>query len=133
MGRDTNPENSSAFRFLTPPPASLDHGSVATLQEEVDRPPRGRRSRRLLGLAFLAALGLLLGLNGALALRDAVTVGSGVSSVVPGAFGSVLRPFSDEVRIVRFDVLRKAVNSIKGPVRIGLQVGHLDAAAQPDE
>ncbi len=39
----------------------------------------------------------------------------------------------NEVRILRPAPLRKLANRLAGPVRVGLQVGHLDAALQPDE
>lgn len=87
----------------------------------------------MLGLTCLAAIALLFGLNGALALRDAVTVGSSASAPVRGGSGGLLGLFSDDVRVIRSGVVRRAVNALKGPVRIGLQVGHLDASQQPDE
>lgn len=40
---------------------------------------------------------------------------------------------SNEVRVLRPAPLRALANRLAGPVRVGLQVGHLDAAAQPDE
>ena len=72
------------------------------------RPP-GRR-RRWLGGAFVIALLALLGLNWSAAVtgRGAPTAGWASS-------------------------LKGAVNALRGPPRIGLQVGHLDAAAMPAE
>lgn len=84
-------------------------------------------------LTFFGLLALLLGLNGALALRDAFTVGGTVTRLAPTGGAGVLGLFSDEVRVLRWPVLRRAANAIMGPVRIGLQVGHLGAADQPDE
>ena len=136
MSRDDTSKGSSAYRFLTPAPDVDELGSVATLHEDTTTPKprdRRRRRRRALGLACLSALALLLGLNGALALRDAVTVGSAPSTAVTGSSGGVMTLFTDDVRVLRFDVLRRVANAIKGPVRIGLQVGHLGAADQPDE
>lgn len=134
MGRDPNHVESSAYRFLSPG-AVEELGTVATLEDRGERSggSRRRRRRRALGVTCLAALALLLALNGALALRDAFTVGSAASSTVPAGSGGVLALLSDEVRVLRFDVLRTVANAIKGPVRIGLQVGHLDAGEQPDE
>lgn len=75
-----------------------------------DRPPARRRRRLWLGASFLAALVLLLGLNVAIALSDGGRVPAAVAAP-----------------------LRSLLNGLRGPVRIGLQVGHLDAAAAPKE
>src|SRR5690606_32502794 len=101
--------------------------------QPVDRAAGRRRRRRSLARAFLVLLALLLGLNGALALRDAFTVGGTVTRLAPPDAGGVLALFADEVRVLRWPVLRRVANAIKGPIRIGLQVGHLGAADQPDE
>ncbi len=127
---------SAAQRFYDPTVLHSDLGSVATLVDDPSGRPghdvRPRRRKALL-LTFLALLALLVGLNGALALRDALTVGGTVTRFVPSGATGVLGLFSDEVRVLRFSVLRRVANAIKGPVRIGLQVGHLGAAEQPDE
>jgi N-acetylmuramoyl-L-alanine amidase len=128
--------SSAAHRFYDPGSLQGDLGSVATLDDvpREDRgPDRRPRRRRTLLLALLALLALLVGLNGALALRDAFTVGGTVPRLVPSSATGVLGLFSDEVRVLRHSVLRRAANAIKGPVRIGLQVGHLGAADQPEE
>lgn len=124
--------SSASLRFYDPASEPGDLGTVATL---LDEPQVGRRRRRrkALLLTLLTLLALLLGLNGALALRDALTVGGTVTRLRPSGSPGVLGLFSDEVRVLRFSLLRRAANAIKGPVRIGLQVGHLGAADQPDE
>jgi len=71
--------------------------------------PRARR-RRWLGSAFTLALLALLGLN-----WSAAVTGRGTP---PAALVSSLE---------------QAVNALRGPPRIGLQIGHLDAAAMPRE
>ncbi len=71
--------------------------------------PRARR-RRWLGSAFAIALLALLGLN-----WSAAVTGRGASSVA------------------WVSSLKGAVDALRGPPRIGLQVGHLDAAAMPAE
>ncbi len=95
-----------------------------------------KRRRKLLGRGFLAALALLLTLNVAAAVRerggDALaatfeTLADGVRRV-----GDAL-PRSAEVRVYRAGPVRWIANRLRGPVRVGLQVGHLAAAAQPDE
>lgn len=145
-GREAAPQ-SAAVRFYDPGSAPPTLGTVATLLEapravESDpgtesgdgRPARGRRRRRrALGLTLLTLSALLLGLNGALALRDVLTVGGAVVRRPPAGASGVLSLFSDEPRVLRYPLLRRAANTIKGPVRIGLQVGHLGAADQPDE
>lgn len=136
-GGETTAGHSAAARFLDPG-TSLDAPSaVATLLEaepKDDRThPGRRRRRRALGLTFLTLLALLLGLNGALALRDVFTVGGAITRFTLPSTGSWLGLFSTEPRVLRFAVLRQAANAIKGPVRIGLQVGHLGAADQPEE
>ncbi len=69
-----------------------------------------RRRRRWLVAAFATALLALVGLDWSVAVpRGTGTAGPLVTS------------------------LRDAVNGLRGPPRIGLQVGHLDAAAMPAE
>lgn len=48
---------------------------------------------------------------------------------------SVQRALIDlrEVSYPRYGWLRQLANRVRGPVRIGLQIGHLDAASAPDE
>jgi len=88
-------------------------------------------------LCFLAATIVWLALNGALALRDAdLDAGSsGGSRSWSGDYVAALssRPLASEVRLWRWGPLRRLANSIAGPPRVGLQVGHLDAAEQPEE
>ena len=105
--------------------------------EAAARAARTRRRRRSLGLAFLVALSLLLGLNIAAALPD-----EGLLSPLASGFRldrlrlpdlRRLTPFADEVRVWRLPLLGRAANALKGPVRIGLQVGHLGAELQPEE
>lgn len=139
-GSDDKPErhaaDSAAQRFFDPGPPATHSGDVATLYvapPAQDHSGTRRRRRRSLLLTFFGLLALLLGLNGALALRDAFTVGGTVTRLAPTGGAGVLGLFSDEVRVLRWPVLRRAANAIMGPVRIGLQVGHLGAADQPDE
>lgn len=127
---------SAAQRFYDPASLQGTLGTVAAL-DDVQREAHGRdqppRRRKALFLTFLALLALLVSLNGALALRDAFTVGGTVPRLVPSGATGVLGLFNADVRVLRFSVLRRAANAIKGPVRIGLQVGHFGAADQPDE
>lgn len=60
---------------------------------------------------------VLVGLNAAAALQDPGSVALG----------------GGNVRVVDPPWLRGFVNSLRGPVRVGIQVGHLDAGLQPDE
>ena len=95
--------------------------------------------RRWLALAvLLAAAGYLVAINGAVALHDASEAsaanddGGTVSdfSYLPALRAS---PWGREVRIWRWRPLRLLAANLAGPVRVGLQVGHLDAEKQPDE
>ncbi|MFO7545495.1 MAG: N-acetylmuramoyl-L-alanine amidase [Trueperaceae bacterium] len=85
-------------------------------------PPRrtrvkGRR-RQVLAAAFALSLMVLVGLNAAAALQD------------PGAMALA---GGGSVRVLEPPWLRGFANSLRGPVRVGIQVGHLDAGLQPDE
>lgn len=81
--------------------------------------------RRVLGAALLFSLSLWMALAVAFAARDYV-----VAHGVPGPMRLV---FGDEVRLYRWQAVRDVANRWRGPVRVGLQVGHLDATDQPDE
>ena len=84
-----------------------------------------KRLRRALGRALLALSFLWMLLAAAFAARDYVDA---------NGFPTPMRVlFGDEVRVPRWKPLRKLVNAVRGPVRVGLQVGHLGAAEQPDE
>lgn len=103
----------------------------------LERPARRARRRRWLALACLVGLAAWLGLNGAFALRDAAPApdegaqdSSWQGDHVP-ALSS--RPLAPGIRVWRFEPLRRLANSLAGPPRVGLQVGHLNAADQPDE
>src|SRR5690606_11063439 len=124
---------SSAARRFYEPGQDWNYQPPVTTLLEVERPPRVRRRRRALGLSLMVLLALLLGLNGALALRDAFTVGGSVARVIPSGTDGFLGLFTSDVRVLRFTALRRVANAIKGPVRVGLQVGHLGAADQPEE
>lgn len=115
-------------------PASVPQHLSAPPEKE--RPDPRRRRRRLLGRGFLIALACLLLLNVATAVRErgpaaVAAVGDGLSTGW-GWLGGAL-PGGSEVKVYRAGPVRWLANRIKGDVRIGLQVGHLDAAAQPDE
>lgn len=84
-----------------------------------------RRMRRVMGVALLASLFLWMALAAAFAARDYV-----VANGVPGPMRLF---FGDDVRVYRWQVVRDVANRWSGPVRVGLQVGHLDAADQPAE
>ncbi|HRQ10263.1 MAG TPA: N-acetylmuramoyl-L-alanine amidase [Trueperaceae bacterium] len=95
-----------------------------------------RRRRRLLGRGFLVALVVLLGLN----VRAAVDgTGGGVVGAVGGGLSAGWHrleralPRSHYVRVYRAGPIRWLANRLRGPVRIGLQVGHLAAGSQPAE
>lgn len=84
-----------------------------------------RRLRRALGRALLALSLVWSLLAAAFAARDHVAV-HGLPSAMRIAFG-------DELLAPRWPVVKGLFNAFKGPVRVGLQVGHLAAAQQPDE
>ncbi len=84
-----------------------------------------RRLRRALGRALLLLCLLWLLLAAAFAARDHVAV-YGLPSPMRIVFG-------DAVRVPRWGFVRSLENALRGPVRVGLQVGHLGAAEQPDE
>jgi len=84
-----------------------------------------RRLRRALGRALLVLSLVWALMTAAFAARDYVYV-HGFPSPMSLVFG-------DEVRVPRWQVLRKLANAVRGPVRVGLQVGHLGAAEQPEE
>lgn len=95
-----------------------------------------RRLRRLLGRGFLVALACLLLLNVAMAVRErgpsaVAAVGGGLSAGLERLTGAL--PRSQSVRVYRAGPVRWLANRLRGSVRIGLQVGHLAAADQPDE
>lgn len=92
-----------------PGPAPALEAWPPAVDEPPLRRPRARRRAWLSG-GFAVALLTLLGLN-----WSAAVTGRGVPSA-----GWVTN-------------LRGAVNALRGPPRIGLQVGHLDAAAMPAE
>src|SRR5690606_27380438 len=87
-------------------------------------PPR-RPLRRFLGRALLPLCIAWTLLAAAFAARDFVVV---------NGFPSPMRVlFGDEVRVPRCKPLKAVANAMRGPVRVGLQVGHLHAGDQPDE
>lgn len=101
-----------------------------------EAPSRRKLRRRLLGRGFLAALVLLLLLNVATAVRERGL--APVAALGGGLAGGIERlleaaPGAGQVRVWRAGPARWLANRILGPVRVGLQVGHLDAALQPDE
>lgn len=79
------------------------------------RRPFGRR--QALAVAFALGSMVLVGLNVATALQDGGR---------PAWSGG-------SVRVIEAPWLRALVQRLQGPVRIGIQVGHLDASGQPDE
>ncbi len=93
---------------------------------------RRSRRRRVLAFALLVATSLLLLLNSiGLAARWA----SPKLALGTGAFVTALENLvgRNEVRVYRRGLPRALANRLAGPVRVGLQVGHLDAHLQPDE
>lgn len=94
---------------------------------------RGRLARRrVLGFTLLVAATAFILLNTVgLAARWAspkLALGGGG---VLGAVESLLT--GNEVRILRPAFVRSLANRLAGPVRVGVQVGHLNAGDQPDE
>lgn len=98
---------------------SVARGASSTREPRTAAPLRrsAHRRRQVLAATFAIALMVFVGLNAAAALQD------------PGAmaFGG------GSVRVLEAPWLRGFVNTLRGPVRVGVQVGHLDAALQPDE
>lgn len=92
-----------------------------------------RRRRRVLLTALGVLLLVFLLLNGTvMALRWGGAPASPLfARVVTFAEGAL--PARAEVRVVRPAWLRGLANRLAGPPRVGLQVGHLHAADQPDE
>ncbi len=78
-----------------------------------------------MGLGLVISLAAWMLLAAAFAARDYV-----VAKGVPGPLQLV---FGDHVRVYRWQVLQDLANRLRGPARVGLQVGHLHAAEQPDE
>lgn len=77
-------------------------------------------------------------LNGAMALRDSPESNFDTGAQAgawTGDYRPALsdRPLGRGIRVWRWHWLRELANSLKGPPRVGVQVGHLDAGAQPDE
>lgn len=101
-------------------PADLVAPDPPGVRADTPPPPRTRPGgrRQVLAAAFALALMVLVGLNAASALQD------------PG--GLALRG-GGVVRVLEPAWLRGFANSLRGPVRVGIQVGHLDAELQPDE
>lgn len=102
---------------------------------QVESPRRvklpARRRRRLLGGAFALSLLALLLLN-----AFGMASPEGRLSLSAASLGQALRtlPFSPgTVRVFRSGAPRSAANLLKGPVRVGVQIGHLAAAEQPEE
>lgn len=103
-----------------------------------ERLAKRARRRRLLALGCLLGLLTWLTLNGAFALRDASEAsldpggdgGSWTGDYVPALSSRPLRP---EVRVWRWEPAQRLANSLAGPVRVGVQVGHLEAGDQPRE
>ena len=104
--------------------------------EAAERPPGLLRRRKLLGRGFLVAMALLLTVNVATAVRER---GGEFAAATFGIVTDGLRrvaqalPGAGEVRVYRAGPVRWLANRIAGPVRVGLQVGHLDAGSQPEE
>lgn len=90
------------------------------------------RRRKVMAFVLLVATSSLLLLNSiGLAARWAspkLTIGTGPLVDVFDAWLS-----RNEVRVFRRGIARYVANRLAGPVRVGLQVGHLDAHLQPDE
>lgn len=130
-------EPSPLAKFLGP-----DHPSVAELLDSPPAPqaagagpprPGGRAlRRRLLGVTLLLAATALILLNtvGLAARWASPKLALGAGTVLTAVEGLVA---GNEVRILRPGPVRALANRLAGPVRVGLQVGHLDAALQPDE
>ena len=90
------------------------------------------RRRRLLALTLAAATTFLVLLStvGLAARWASPKLALGAGGVLSAIEGLVA---GNEVRILRPAPLRALANHLAGPVRVGLQVGHLDAGSQPEE
>lgn len=140
---EANPSDAPLARFLTssgqpmadlvaevapaaPPPGAPAYGR----RRPATTRARARRRAILLqatGLA-LAAL-LLLYAAGVAALWASPKLALG--SIVPGALERALS--GDQVRAFYWAPARWLANRVAGPIRVGIQIGHLNAALQPDE
>lgn len=89
------------------------------------------RRRRFLGAAFALALLALLFMN-----ASGVASPEGPLNIRAADLGRTVRglaPSFGDVRVFRSGASRTIANLVKGPVRVGIQVGHLAAGEQPDE
>lgn len=106
-------------------------------EDEAVRNSRRRRRRRLLLLTALVACSAALAaieLRGPAAEVTNPRASPSTDAATRRGWG-LLTALADlrEVSYYRFAWLRTLENRAKGEVRVGLQVGHLDAAAAPDE
>lgn len=118
---------------LSPAATQRGDGGDRRAHRDADRGGRhpARQRRRLLGSAFALALFALVLVNATGLARQegptnlsAASLSEAVRSLTPG---------SANVRVFRSGAPRAVANLLKGTVRVGLQVGHLAAAEQPDE
>lgn len=111
--REPDPEPGGRRRRARRRPTTVEPAPTQPAEpDSVPQPASGRarRRRRLLGVSFLAVLIAFVGLN---------------LSMAGQSDGTAPQPWPRS--------LDEAINRLRGPVRIGLQVGHLDAASQPEE
>lgn len=104
-----SPDHAPTLSLHAESPSELGIGA-APRTSRAGGAPRLRRRRRWLVGAVVAGVALLLGMNVAAALPSDGAAERGMASSLQGVLAR-----------------------LRGPVRVGLQVGHLDAAAQPDE
>ncbi len=104
-----SPDHARPLSLLGESPSELGIGA-APLTPRHGGEPWPRRRRRWLVAAVVAGFTLLLGLNVAAALPSGGRAERGLASS-----------------------LQDALARLQGPVRVGLQVGHLEAVDQPDE
>ncbi len=102
------------------------------MERPVDEGVAPRRPRLWLLGAFLTAVVALALLNASGPVRSLANF---TAPLLGGAASTLVRlvPSPNEVRVIRPDWLRRGANRAAGPVRVGLQVGHLHASEQPDE
>jgi len=124
-------------KFLGPQHPAV--AELAPVAEPVPQPaapkrpgPQRASRRRLLGGALLVAFTLLILLNtvGLAARWASPKLALGAGSVL-SAVESLIA--GNQVRVPRAGPIRALANRLVGPVRVGLQVGHLDAGQQPEE
>ena len=98
-----------------------------SVQREITRSKK-RRKRQLGGLGLLVATAVLL----ALLWSGVPKEPSGAAVAIAGP-GTPLNIVRENAQVLQAEAWRRTLHAARGPVRVGLQVGHEDVAAHPNE